>query len=361
MNRYQAWIKHEIRSIKWMGAYFLVLFIGYSMVIARHIQANKVWFLEDMDIYQVDNIMGRVLNAKYNVLMLLAAVLGLMILVYIQFTDSKNIEVGRFIKGLPLSTTKVYGLRIICGILSYTLPFIVLVVSVVGIRLKHSEWLGDLYRMTLWQEQFTQVESVGSILLILGMYYLIMTAFYVVLVMMQYLVMNSVFALILGVMVTFVPMYLKMAVQAYLRRGYMSSVWIPLMYGQLEGREHYSFAGELNRQYLTISMIENIGSKLIILLLIIGTGLGVGYIATKTFKVENQSKLMPLAVVRIIFVTVGTLCMSGLAGIVWSRILRFEMETIIALVMAIVSGGIGFVVCLVISRIGDKFKRRCSR
>ncbi|MGL4346304.1 MAG: hypothetical protein ACRCTE_13985, partial [Cellulosilyticaceae bacterium] len=302
-------------------------------------------------VMEIKNVFTYEIGYHYG-LLLTGLLIGMALLVYLQFRDAKNIEVGRFLKALPIQGTKVYGIRVISGIMTYTVPFVLWVLGMLSIRQGHQAWLGDYYSLSSLSELLQKSDSVGKTLGILGITYLVMTAVYMVLVLVQYLVSHRVFALLVGASILMIPGYIGTVVNQFVR-GIQDIYLVPVAYGVMDNEWSRAFQ---NGERTVINYVENIGLKGLILVLIIVLALILGYMSSKYFRVEDQGKLIPTPLVRWLFRVVGTVCIGLLPYFIDAVYgLRGGQQTYMALhIGAIVLTGVGFVIVSKIASIGCK-------
>ncbi|MEG1927735.1 MAG: hypothetical protein RR090_03815 [Niameybacter sp.] len=355
MNRYKALIRYEFKTLRWMVLYFAIVCLGIFGLFAEQMKSRRSSFITHTEIWQIQNLFTQEMNGVYGIF-LIGSVVGLVLLVYLQFRDAKNIEVGRFLKALPLQGSQLYVIRMGCGIVTYTVPFLVYSIGMLYLRSYHGDWLQDYYSISMLQTPIEAAESFGSIILLLGILYLVITAAYVALLMMQYLISNRIFAIIVTAIMFFVPFYIAAIVGEFIRVEQFLT--IPLAYGYMDTS---LFESGLRGEMAQVCSINLMGAKVLILLIIIVVSVAVGWIRSKQFKVEDQSKLIPEKFSRIIFVGVGTVCVALLPCyytlvMIGSFALDRGMASGSVWISMFVAGLIGYIVMYKIARIGCKEK-----
>ena len=351
MNKYKALIKYEFRSLKWMILYFLMVCSGVFLLFMGTMGEKRKSFLEHSGIWYISNEFSQELNwiAPF---LLIGSIVGLILLVYVQFRDAKNIEVGRFLKALPIQSSHIYWIRMGCGIVTYTLPFVLYAIGIVVLRFSHSSWLNDMYSISIWQDSLLEIESVQYIVLMLLMNYLIMTLVYLMLLLMQYLISNRIFAIVVTAIAMILPTYFNLMIDfRYQVDNYLT---LPVAYGMMD-----SVTGNQvrNGEGVNIHFIGNVGIKVCLLLLAIGVALVLGWLSSKYFTVEDQSKLIPKRLCRKIFIAVGTISMALLPQFYVSGFCMFsEVNLVIHLGSIVILGIVGYILMYQVSRIGCKEK-----
>lgn len=351
MGKYGAFIKYEFRSLKWMLLYFLMVCSGVLLMFSGAMAGKRVHFFEHTEVWQITNEFTQELSwiAPF---FLIGIILGLILLVYLQFRDAKNIEVGRFLKGLPIQGSRIYWIRMGCGMVTYTIPFVLYAIGVIVLRLYHNNWLNDLYSISIWQDRLLAVESVQYIALMLLINYLIITLVYLMLLLMQYLISNRVFAVVVTAIAMVIPTYFSVMIHSRYRIHYYLT--LPVLYGVMDSRTGDRMS---NGESVGLSFINNVGIKVCLLFLLIGVMILLGWLSSKHFTVEDQSKLIPKRLCRNIFTIVGTMCVALLPQFYVSGFAAFSEFNLVVLLGSIVLLGIvGYVIMHKIAMIGCKEK-----
>lgn len=353
MDRYSALIRYEWRSLRWVLLYFLLVTVGGVGALSYTMKVKALDFKKHMGVWEIQTLFSGEMNWIYG-FMMCGLVVGLLILAYVQFRDAKSIEVGRFLKVLPIKSTGVYWTRVGCGILTYTVPFVLFCIGSIAIRLYNNDWLMDYYRLSPGYSTLVKIESVPSILGNLGMMYLVLTVMYIGFLLMQYLVSNRIFALVMGVILFMVPPYL-MVILSYGWKGYSDFPYFGLipMYGY---REEVRFEQFANGEALILRYIEHQELKGLILLGLIGGMLVIGYSISRAFRVEDQGRLIPMKGARMIFIAVGTVCMSLLPYMLWIVGITSERDLGIGAMYGLIAvcGLVGYWIIRKIAMIGMK-------
>lgn len=352
MNKYQALIRYEFKSLRWMCLYFALGCLGLLGFFGTIMEEKRRAFLTHIGVWQIKNQFTQEMNWFY-IMVLAMMSIGLILMVYLQFRDAKNIEVGRFLKALPIKSTQLYWVRVGCGIFTYTVPFLLYAAGILALRSYHNSWLKDYYSISMWEDALLQAESPIRIVGLLGILYLIVTAVYVVLLLMQYLISNRIFAIIVAAIALLIPTYIAAIINEWMNID--AFLICPFAFGLFD-----SSIGESaqNGEMANISYIDQVGFKLFILFLIIGLAIGLGWMNSRRFKIENQNKLIPSQVSRSIFIIVGTVCTSLLPSEYVVFILGGFNQVSLGILLgsSLLLGGIGFVIFYKISLIGCRGK-----
>lgn len=350
MSKYKALIRYEFKALRWVILYFMLIFGGYLFILKTTMELKYINFITHTGVECIKNIFVEEMKWLYPYL-LIASLGGLLLLVYVQFKDAKNIEVGRFLKSLPIQSSKIYWVRIGCGMITYTVPVVCFVGGLIGLKQFHREWLRDYYSLGMRTEQLVRADSVLTIVVSIGIVYLILTGVYLGLVMMQYLVTNRIFSLIVGVSMFVIPFYIGTTIEEFFGTGRKSGVLLPLVYGYSDNGLYRSVE---NGEMLDINFIDGVGAKVIILLSIILILVCVGHISSKCFRVEDQGRLIPMGQAQWIFKIVGTTCIGLLPLLLFAMndVYAQEVSQVMIGGLSLVAGAIGFGITHVIARIG---------
>lgn len=351
MNKYKAFIKYEFRSLKWMMLYFLIVCSGVLLLFSETMSGKRRSFLEHSGIWYISNEFTQELNwiAPF---LLIGIILGVILLVYVQFRDAKNIEVGRFLKALPMQSSNIYWIRMGCGIITYTIPFILYAIGIIALRVAHSSWLNDMYSISIWQKRLSVVDSIQYIVLMLFINYLIITLVYLMLLLMQYLISNRIFAIVVTAIGMIIPMYFNIMINSRYQVDYF--LMLPVLYGVLGSTTGESL---MNGEGVTLHFISDIGVKIGLLLFMIGIAIVLGWLSSKHFTVEDQSKLIPKRLCRNIFIAVGTICIALLPQFYVSGFAMVsEVNMVIHLGTIVILGIVGYIIMYKIAMIGCKEK-----
>ena len=351
MNKYKALIKYEFRSLKWMLLYFLMVCSGVLLWFMGTLEEKRESFLEHSEVLYISNEFGQMLS-ETTVFLLIGMIVGLILLVYVQFRDAKNIEVGRFLKSLPIQSSHLYWVRMGCGVVTYTLPFLFYTLGIVVLRFYHSSWLNDMYRISIWKDKLLAFESIPYIALLLVINYLMITLVYLMLLLMQYLISNRIFAIIVTAIAMILPTYFNIMID--FRYQVDSYLIFPLAYGSMGSVTGHHLE---NGEGVNISYIGDVELKACLLFLAIAIVLVLGWLSSKYFMIEDQGKLIPKPLCRNIFIVVGTVSMALLPQFYSSGFATFSEVNLVSHVGTIVILGIvGYMIMYKISRIGCKEK-----
>lgn len=356
-NRYKALIKQELKTIGWIFVYFCVIFSLFIATINNILKTRYSYFLER----SIKNMNTRTFNfvdsIKCDRALMIGVAIGLMILVILQFRDYKDGECGRFLRGLPIKSEKYFLIKVLCGMMTYTIPFLIMVVGTYWIKFMNQEWIASIYNMTGIKSIYELVDSNGYVAMILLIYYFIITAAYMFLLLMQYLVSWPKTSAIIGSIITVAPFFIVLCINRIIL-AYMNNmpsleegifqmdeiIVIPWLYAEPNAWCNSGF-GDCFR--VSISYVEQIELKIIILVIVSAICFAAAYIKSKDYKVETLDILMPTKLTRIIFCTGVIICSSLIPPFIINKILYLDIELdfkflVSSILCAVLSGVISY-------------------
>lgn len=369
----KALVKHEARNMKWMLLYFLAVSIGGLLAF------NSEMSREYMDILRLGINPDRtvVLSSIRTLLnsITVATGIGIVLMVYLQFKDSKSIEVGNFLKALPINNKEYYITKLVGGLISLTIPTIILIVGVLVIRSNNMAWVIDIQSISMFPEMIAKAESVTNIMAVLVMGYLVAVATYSFLFMIQYVVMNITAGIVIGGLIWLSPTFILISLiglyDEVFNRYYEAygEVLQNIAANLINYIEPWSYT--LNVAYVDMinqiensSLISNIDImyyegvviKIVIALIMSIISISLGYILSKKSRVEDHDKLITFKWARKVFIMGVTVC-SGLLLVDISQMflgLYGQLNMITLHVILIIGSIIGYIVSKKITYIENK-------
>lgn len=326
MNKYKALIRHEWKSLKWLFVYFSLVFMGLAYITNREMTyIYKEFLREGTSKWMLTNSFTEFLNRTYPLWMSLI-ILGIALMVYIQFREVKNIGVGYFLKALPMSDKKVYLIKVGCGMVTYTIPFILALLVLLYVRSKYLVWMEDAMWMNTAGSILEMLEGPQYLFYSFALYYSIIALTYLFLVMMQYLITHPLVSLIISVISAGVPLYLfhfinevymnYLAVSEYMQenvlKGFRSikAYLCPWLHGVVQRSGSIATNPFLSGQEdIYFQYIEHIEVKFITTFILGLICFGVGYQLSHLLRVENVGQFIPLKGVRTAFQLGVALCL----------------------------------------------------
>ncbi|WP_054742662.1 hypothetical protein [Cellulosilyticum ruminicola] len=207
MKNLKALIKIERKPALVMGIYFLI--VNLIAVIGPVGSMNNIWrwYLEaGISRYDFWEIGSRIYESSYCVL--IGYMLGIVLLVYLQFKKDKSIEIGRFIKALPYTNGQRATVKITMGILSITIPFLIYGLLVLAMRSYYTNLFSEVLRVTAFETVSTYLNRISVYLGILGVAYIRLIMIYLILILGEYLLSHNVGSLIITAVSVMAPAYL---------------------------------------------------------------------------------------------------------------------------------------------------------
>lgn len=375
----KALVKHETRNMKWMLLYFLIVSMAGVLAFNSNLTGEYIQGLR----YGITPDRAASLSALKATLDIMIAPMGIgvLLMIYLQFKDSKSVEVGNFLKALPINNKEYYITKFIGGLISISVPVIILIAGVLAIRNSNMSWINDIHSISIFPELIMKADSVINIASILVMAYMVVIATYAFLFMMQYIVMNITAGLVIGCLVWLSPGFILLSISQIYGR------FIDTNIGALESNELGLKIAEAILNYIepwtysintaSVSGVENgLGTgninyllddihllyydglllKIIIPLVIAIVSVGAGYILSKKSRVEDSEVLISFKWARRVFVTGVTVCSALLLGIV-SQVffgLYNQIGFVTLHVILLIGGLIGFLISRKITMVKSK-------
>ncbi len=202
----KALVKHETRNMKAMMLYFLLIAIGGILYFNSTMNSNYIDTLTRGMRQDVSLVLDSVRYLANDITIPLG--IGILLMIYLQFKDSKSVEVGNFLKSLPINNREYYTTKLIGGLISLTVPMLVLVAGILLVRSNNMFWISDIYATSLFPEILAKGDSIINIISIFTMVYMVAISTYTFLFTVQYIVMNISAGLVLGSLFWMSPMFI---------------------------------------------------------------------------------------------------------------------------------------------------------
>lgn len=349
-------LKHEIRGMKWMlllstltSLFIVTVFSsyldeGYERMFSYGIFANET------------PILSAFRDVNYGIL--IGFTLIAIVQVFIQFRSEKGQETGRFLKFLPVKKEDFFKIKLITGIINLSLAFGVLAIGIVVVRNNNMFWIKDIHSISSASEILIRLGSVENLLKEIGLIYLVILSFYTFLFMIQYTFTNTVGAIVTGILVWLAPLFIvfssiftleKITSISFYNSTFLNKInvfadWLlPHIYPL-----DYRYLDELNLNFNSyggnISIVDKLGMKYIIVIVLIGINIAIAYKFNKSSKVENENKVIVFKGTKNIFKLGVTVCSGLLVSIVLGEILRIQTNRILHILFILLGGLIGYLV-----------------
>ncbi|PHV70870.1 hypothetical protein CS063_07550 [Sporanaerobium hydrogeniformans] len=368
MKELKALIKIELRSTLLMSIYFLVVNLCGLAACKIAMDKNYVNQLR----YGIGWYIAQP-NGEYIYPVLVGTYCftlgGIILLVYFQFVKDKSLEVGRFLKALPYTNRQRGFVKIGMGILSYTLPFLILIG---GMLLLHGSFVGqmqEIYNVFMNQEVIERIIHINELLKMFLLMYMTFIAVYLFLMLVQYVANNNLGSIIMSILTLIAPLFIVLSgseIYSFFRRMHrlrnliIEFLFVPGYPLTLEGG---SFALDRQNQeqahFIGYQEINHYGLKVVGLILFIGLCLIFIHLLIKHTKMEDSDKLFNHGLAKWIFIIGVTVC-SGLLladmGLLFILPLFMDEYFVMTQVLILIGALIGFVIAYKIGRIGS-YKR----
>ena len=361
----KALVKHETRNMKAMMLYFLLIAIGGILYFNSTMNSNYIDTLTRGMRQDVSLVLDSVRYLANDITIPLG--IGILLMIYLQFKDSKSVEVGNFLKSLPINNREYYTTKLIGGLISLTVPMLVLVAGILLVRSNNMFWISDIYATSLFPEILAKGDSIINIISIFTMVYMVAISTYTFLFTVQYIVMNISAGLVLGSLFWMSPMFIIGSITMLYseviekihpmieKRLKISNIFTSYIQPWIYPTDvkHNSFVYDMDYpdaivDNFNINYIyyEGIMLKIGITLAIAITSIIVGYILSNKSRVEDSDAFISFKWARRVFVVGVTLCSALLIGdIIQLVLMRFNTIGLIPLqIVMIVGGAIGFIV-----------------
>lgn len=364
----KALVKHEIRNIWPVFVYFIGCIIIGLWGLAASLDDTYSSYLrngyrEDWEIY-----FSRPLQSvgEHGIVFLGA---GVLLLLYLQFKDNKSLQVSSFMKSLPYTNKEVYKVKLSCGFLTITVPFVLGSMGVLGIRSYMNDFLTYVEGISAIGNELKNINSLSYILLYWMLLYGIVLFLYLFGFWMQYLVNNNVASLVIsGLSLGAVPFiavsfgnYVQCLANMKRNTGWlfksMAQVVCPAMYLESEDKYYQIYNAMENRTsglYVTVNAF--MGIKLMILLVLIVMLLMAIVLCNKNYKAENQEAFISTAwAEHILKIGVVISCIGAVVFVVEGVIGVYTIgQKILMHLLMIGAGVIAYVIVCKVCAIGKR-------
>lgn len=367
----KALVKHELRNIWAVILYFVgCLGIGVWRVGAslQDSYETYMWSGYRMDL---DTNLIRILTRESDIY-ILAIGIGLMLLIYLQFKDNKSIQVSSFIKSLPYTNEQICKVKLGCGILGFTVPFVLAYGSIMVLAIEAKSWLSVIEQVSPIGKELARLNSLGNVALYGVLVYSITILVYLFGFWMQYIINPNVASIVIsGLVIVAVPFvvaitagYAEIMVRADegIRKVFNALYEVLYIPGYLQQGYHRGYEiwiGNRGNEYESIYnlvQIDGLGYKVLFIILLIGVCLLAIHICVKSYRAENQEGFVSHKWAENVFkigviissMAAAVMLMTGLINI------DFEMHKVSLHLVMIVAGAIGYFITNKICKIGQR-------
>lgn len=358
MNR--SILKHEFKSMKWI--LLLSIILSLFLVILFNIFINNEYGRIFRIGIQPNQAVIQEASRDVSLLALILFTILSVIQIFMQFRSEKGQEVARFLKSLPIESKEFFKIKLITGIINITIGFIILFIGLIIVRHTNMFWIKDIYDISIVPKVFIQLDNIFSILVDLGLTYLIVVSFYTFLFMVQYTFTNVVGGIVTGVLVWLSPIFIV-----------ASSVYVIAKFGEtsmLHSSTLYNmniFADKLlpwfyliDNDYIrienfsSIRIISNLGLKYIICMILIIVSILIAYRFAKKSRIEDEDKIITFKISRQIFKLGVSICSALLVPTITVGIMGIDINNIIFSMMLLIGLSLGYFVSNKITKVGNR-------
>lgn len=353
-------LKHEIRSMRWMlllsilSSLFLSIMFSvnldgrYASMFSDGIRSNKAIVQESFR-----NITGMIL-----IIFIAISIIQ----IFMQFKSEKSQETGRFLKSLPVNREEFFKIKLSTGLINISLAFVVLAIGITIVRNNNMFWVKDIYSISAMSEPFIKADGLGSLLKEIGLIYLVVLSFYTFLFMVQYTFSNVIGGIVTGILVWLAPIFIvnasmftleKFISRPIFRTVVMASEWLlPWLYPFTDN--YNPILVDINGRGLgAIGIIEYLGAKYTISIVLILINIIIAYRFNKRSKVESENMIIVFNSIRNIFKFGVTICSGLLIPTVLSGIMGLQIHNIVYILLILLGGSIGYFASRKITEVGS--------
>lgn len=367
----KALVKHELRNIWMMILYFIGCFGVIIWKFSSGIQSEYNDYLWNGYEYGMgSNLLGQLTYVSE--VYIVAMGIGLLVLLYIQFRDNKSIGVSSFIKSLPYTNGQIYSVKLGCGILSFTIPFLLGHGVIVAIGQNAKEWLSVIERVSPAGAEIAMRNDLGQLILYGVLIYSITLMLYMLGFWMQYVVNPNVPSLIVSVCSIMAPYFVVVTITEYLRglvegkvlneilkylNALQSLLLIPSHFEE-RGPGYRIHMGNFNETFYISGLydVDWMGSKSIIFLLIAFIFVLAIMVCNKSYLAENQEMFVSRKWAERLLktsVTVCSVCVGIFITIGFFNTQGTQFIIMLHLAM-IICGVVGYLIIRRICKIGQR-------
>lgn len=353
-------LKHELKSMKWMAALSVMASLGLVMIFNMNLD-NMYGEMFFNGLMQNQAVIQESIRYISSMILLVFSAIAV-VQVFMQFRAEKEQEIGRFLKSLPVKNSEFLKVKLLTGILNFTIAFIVLIVGVEIVSRANMFWIEDIYSISAFPEVFMEADGILSILKEIGLIYVIVVSFYTFLIMLQYTFSNIIGGIVTGILVWLAPAFILLVSSFTLERFtsiggleglFRLSEWVlPFAYPfQID----YNSLG-LNQSSMNLHMlgtIANLPLKYCICLALIAVNIFLAFKFNKDSKVEDENKAIKFKPVRIIFKIGVTVCSALLLSFIFTGFFMVDIPNSFCIILILLGGAIGYMVSRKIAQIGN--------
>jgi hypothetical protein len=316
--RLKTILKYEFGNIK--GVFFLFLCFSIAVIFQLNNLVSRCIgtydFLEE-NTNSVGNVTTYQLCMFQRDTTVFICVL-LVVMVICQFHTAKKENTCEFVKSLPVKSEKWFLYRYLVGVVTITIPMIIMTVGSYIVRAVYSNQLSEENALSNLYQVIRQNDNMWSIFICMLLYWLLIVTLYTILVMFQMLINRCIVAGIIGAIAVVVPHYLLRTIanfQVYHMDGSYSNmdttyVWITRWLGSFwTGVQSYTyiFIDNGNRA-VEFVVYDSLILRLLIWVVCIAVVFTISYLLAKKQDVSRNDKLFRNSLVEKLFIVCLSIC-----------------------------------------------------
>lgn len=367
----KALVRHELRNTWMMMLYFVGCFGMGVWSFYESLQSKYQRYLWDGYDYDMGYNLIEIIRELYPVYIVVVG-LGLLVLIYLQFRDNKSVGVSSFIKSLPYTNKQIYSVKLGCGVLSFSIPFLLMEIGILVISNGAKDWLNVIERVSpvgveiATQNQLTQL-MLGGLLI-----YSITLMVYILGFWMQYVVNSNVASLIVSACSVVAPYFIMLTGIEYVKvlagnninggsLAYLNSVrdllFIPTYFDRCQPAYNIIRGKDYRMgQIYDLGRVEWMGMKAIMFLLLAAILLVAIGICNKNYHAEYQENFTNRKWIEKVLKIGVTVCSMGIGVfLVLGFYNGYRIQLVVVLHIAmLICGAIGYLIIRKICTIGKR-------
>ena len=352
-------MKHEIKRI-W-GVILLILATSIGVGLRLNLEETTRFTRYIRGTVSQETQFVSILSEHYGTYLMLSLAC-LVVLVYFQFSEDKSSGTGDFIASLPYTQKQGYKTKLMVGIGSITLGWSVYVAGVYLIYRRAAEWIKPLQPSSAAYSYLKQEESFMRIMCSLVSLLAVMVVFYLILVVVQYALYNTLGGIGISLCGFLAIPYILLVGQEYIERWMGYEVFIN------QGEKILEVIGRMAFPYISKDLIlvdqkgidyeymyyTGLHSQWVLqLITLIGVGIALvclGKWLSEAYGLRGRKTFMVNTAIESIFIGAVTVC-SALLPYGFYLIGVVGSWSLIGDSIMFVTGGIGcFIACKIIKK-----------
>ena len=354
-------LKHEIKSIKWISLLSILTSLFLTVMFSLSLDRQYGGMFSGGINLNEAIIKGAFREIAY--IILIAFTIISIVQIFMQFRSEKDQEIARFLQSLPVKKGEFFKIKLLTGLLSLSLSFIVLLVGLLLVRNNNLFWIKDIEGISYMPRFLIESNGIVSLLKELGLIYFIVISFYTFLFMVQYTFSNLIGAIVTSILVWLAPIFMIntsiYTLERFLPGTIYNSKFIVKLLNTVQIQLPWAYPFDYNyisladgRILYSISRIIDLPIKYIICFVLILINIGIAYKFNKDSKIEDENMIISFKSTKIIFKLGVTICSALLVSAILMDVLSLQLPKFIFMICLVIGGAIGYFISKKITRIG---------